>query len=197
MHPTRVAVPESGHFHAVRFYENAESLSRMVAGFVAEGLIANHPGILIATPEHRQAILRQLAALGYDIQQRKARGDLIVLDARETLATFMVDGMPDAQRFEETMAPLIDRTRGGRDAVVVRAYGEMVDVLWKDHLELAAIRLEMFWNQLAQTRRFSLLCGYSMGSFYKNAGFEEVCSQHTHVVAPNGHTARLNAERVN
>jgi hypothetical protein len=58
----------------------------------------------------------------------------------------------------------------------------MVDVLWQDGLTAAAIRLEMLWNQLAMTHDFSLLCGYSMGSFYKDAGMRDICAQHSHVV---------------
>jgi hypothetical protein len=64
-----------------------------------------------------------------------------------------------------------------------RACGEMVDVLWQDGLRAAAIRLEMHWNQLAMTHDFSLLCGYAMGSFYKDAGMRDVCAQHSHVIA--------------
>jgi len=193
----KVVVPAVGHFHAVRFYENAESLARMVAGFAAEGFITGQPAILIATPEHRHATVQQLVTMGFNIEQLKTQGDLIILDARETLATFMADALPDADRFEETMMPLIDRACRGRVDCVIRAYGEMVDVLWKDGMEAAAIRLEMLWNQLANRRKFSLLCGYSMGSFYKNAGFEDIVSQHTHVVSPDGAVAPLKPERVN
>jgi hypothetical protein len=39
----------------------------------------------------------------------------------------------------------------GRENATVRAYGEMVDLLWKDGLEEAAIRLETLWNELANT----------------------------------------------
>ena len=59
----------------------------------------------------------------------------------------------------------------------------MVDVLWQDGLTAAAIRLEMLWNQLAMTHDFSLLCGYAMGSFYKDAGMRDICAQHSHVIA--------------
>jgi DcmR-like sensory protein len=197
MSQPKVVVPAAGHFHAVRFYENAESLARMVAGFVAEGLITGHPAVLIATPDHRHATVQQLVTMGFNIEQLKAQGDLIVLDARETLATFMDDTLPDPDRFEATMMPIIDRACRGRVDCVIRAYGEMVDVLWKDGMEAAAIRLEVFWNQLANTRKFSLLCGYSMGSFYKNAGFEDIVSRHTHVVSPDGAVAPLKPERVN
>jgi hypothetical protein len=181
----------SGHFHAVRFYEDSESLARMVATFIAEGLIAGQPAIIIGTPDHRAAILNKLAAMALAIEKLEQKGDLLVMDARELLAAFMVDAMPSAERFESTMIPIIDKVNRGRTEPVIRAYGEMVDVLWKDGMEAAAVRLEMLWNQLAHTRRFSLLCGYSMGSFYKDASFEDICREHTHVISTDGAAAPL------
>jgi hypothetical protein len=81
---------------------------------------------------------------------------------------------------------LIERACRGRKDCVIRAYGEMVDVLWQAGQTAAAIRLEMLWNQLAQTHSFALLCGYSMGHFYKDASQVEIRRQHTHVVSDSG-----------
>ena len=179
----------AGHFHAVRFYEDAQSLARMVATFVAEGFIESLPAVVIATPDHLDAILEKLSGMSFDLDHLKQQNDLIVLDAREALALFMVDGMPKAEKFESAMLPVIDKACRGRQDCVIRAYGEMVDVLWKDGMEAAAVRLEMLWNHLANTRDFSLLCGYSMGSFYKDAAFDAICHQHTHVLSLDGAAA--------
>src|SRR5258708_18727093 len=81
----------SGHFHAVRFYENKTSLSRTVSDFLAEGLAVAHPALLIATPEHREAVLQELRARHVDVDEAEAAGDLLLLDARETLRAFMLD----------------------------------------------------------------------------------------------------------
>jgi hypothetical protein len=62
----------------------------------------------------------------------------------------------------------------------------MVDLLWKDGLTVAAIRLEVLWNQLAMTHDFSLLCGYAMGNFYKDAEIEDICRQHSHAISAEG-----------
>jgi hypothetical protein len=34
-----------------------------------------------------------------------------------------------------------------------------------------------------------------MGSFYKDAGFRDICDQHTHVLSTSGAAARLNAAK--
>ena len=52
----------SGHFHAVRFYENDESLCRIVAEFLGEGIVSGQPALVIATPEHRDDIVQELRA---------------------------------------------------------------------------------------------------------------------------------------
>ena len=62
----------------------------------------------------------------------------------------------------------------------------MVDLLWQDGQQQAAIQLEMLWNQLAAREDFALLCGYAMGTFYKTATLDAVRAQHTHIVADNG-----------
>jgi DcmR-like sensory protein len=110
-----------------------------------------------------------------------------MLDAEDTLDQLLVNGMPDAERFTQLMVPMIERACGGRRCLV-RIYGQMVDVLWKNNMRDAAIRLELLWNQLAMTQTFSLLCGYALGHFYYDANVADICSQHTHVVAADGKT---------
>ena len=55
-----------------------------------------------------------------------------------------------------------------------------------DGLEAAAIRLETLWNELANTHDFKLLCGYSMGNFYKGAALDDIRGQRSHVIAETG-----------
>jgi hypothetical protein len=190
--PMPHAAPTSGHFHAVRFYENKESLCRIVAEFLGEGLITRQPALVIGTPEHCAGIIGELRERHFDVDRMQAAGDLLVLDARETMATFMVDGVPAAELFHATASQAITRVCGRRRNRTIRAYGEMVDLLWQDGQTTAAVRLEMLWNKLAMTQDFSLLCGYSMGSFYKDAGVSEICNQHTHVVGVDGRPAPQN-----
>src|ERR1700730_10115209 len=95
--------PEPGHFHAVKFYETRESLCRIVAEFLGEGLITQQPVLIIATHEHRAGITAELRARHFDVDGMQGAGDLLLLDASEALATFMVDGMPRDDRFNAAM----------------------------------------------------------------------------------------------
>ena len=176
------------HFHAVRFYENDNSLCRIVSGFIAEGFALDQPALIIATQPHIDAVVKNLIAATIDVEALKEKGDLLLLDARATLATFMVNGRPDPDFFKASATTALDALSCGRSKTI-RAYGEMVDVLWKDGMSVAAIKLEMLWNRLANTHDFSLLCGYSMGNFYRNATIDDVCRHHTHVVSDSGEVA--------
>jgi hypothetical protein len=174
-----------GHGHAAKFYENEASLYRTVSRFLAEGLAGGHPVVMIATPEHERGIEDMLRASRIAVMDARRQGDLVMLDAEETLGAFMVDGHPDRHLFEEQIGGIIEQMLRGRSHAVLRAYGEMVDVLWKQGRPDAAIELEILWNQLLAKYDFSLLCGYSMGNFYKEPRrFQDVCEQHTHVVDP-------------
>jgi hypothetical protein len=180
------------HFHAVRFYENAESLSRIVAEFVGEGLAAGGPALVIATPQHAGMFESQLSSRGFDVVGLKRTRDLSLVDADTMLRRFMCDGMPNPALFKEAAAPLLEHLSRGRTPATVRAYGEMVDVLWKSGETVAAVKLEMLWNELAHSHDFSLLCGYSMGNFYKRAAVQKICSHHTHVLSPTGELRAVN-----
>ncbi len=172
------------HQHAVQFYGSDESLFGTVASFISEGLIFGQPAIVIATPAHCQAVLAELSRRLINVEQARRIGDLVCMDAEDTLATFMAGGRPDQAAFQKNVGDVIERTLAGRAHTPVRAYGEMVDVLWKNGLADAAITLEILWNELAHSHAFQLLCGYSMGNFYKQAAhFEQICQLHTHMVA--------------
>jgi hypothetical protein len=169
--------------HAAKFYETESSLYDTVASFLREGLAAGHPAILIATPSHTEGIERQLGDRLIDVPRARRTGDLVVLDAEDTLGTFMISGRPDAELFEFHVGSIMEQVLRGRRHAQVRAYGEMVDVLWKQGLADAAVELEILWNKLALKYAFSLLCGYSMGNFFKQANqFQEVVSQHSHIM---------------
>ncbi len=196
MRKTRSSNGAPAHHHAVQFYGAESSLFTTVAGFLSEGLIAGQPAVVIATPTHVDGICGQLRDRLIDVDEARRAGDLVILDAEEMLSLFMVNGEPDPALFDRNVGGLIRQTIGGDSRTVLRAYGEMVDILWKQGQPDAAIKLEILWNTLADKHRFALLCGYAMGSFYKQPKHAaEVVEQHSHVVGASHNVVPFSRKR--
>ena len=166
--------------HLVHFYETETSLYDAVAQFSTTGIAAGEPVIYIATPAHRSALLKRLKRNGCRIESAVASGQLTLLDARQTLSRFSVGSELDWGKFSSLMGAIIEEKVGGRQDVRVRLYGEMVDLLWRDGYQQAAIRLEEMWNDLSKVHSFSLLCSYRLGNFYKADPrlLDQVCATH-------------------
>ncbi len=173
--------------HDVQFYDRDEFLADTVARFLADGVKAGQPLIVIATKRHRAAFADTLRQMGFDPDGAVGAPQPIWLDARQTLASFMEGAMPNPELFTATVGSVFDKTVGERGYLVARAYGEMVDLLFKDGNIEGAIELEKLWNGLAGRHAFSLLCAYSMGNFYKESqarALSRVCAQHGRVLPP-------------
>lgn len=70
----------------------------------------------------------------------------------------MVEDIPDPVLFDATIGAIVERAaRGGR---TVRAFGEMVSLLWADGNVTGALALETLWNDMALKRDFFLMCAY-------------------------------------
>jgi hypothetical protein len=154
--------PASGQ-HIAQLYTEHQFLARAVGQFVGDGLRQGDAALVIATPLHWRAILRRLETDDLDVLRLRRRGQLVIRDAEDTLAEFMVDGMPDRERFRAVIGRVIDATRDA-GFVRTRAFGEMVDILRRADVT-ATIRLEELWNELLVERGIALLCGYSLDTF--------------------------------
>ena len=173
-----------GPYHAVQFYATDDGLFSSASAFLAEGLVAGEPAMIIASASHCAGLLQHLSARFIHVEHARRNGALLVLDADEMLARFMVGGLPDPERFDTNITRFIDQVMPGRPASGLRAYGGMVDILWQQGHTDAAIRLEVLWNKLATRFGLALLCGYAMGSACKPARLHDICSHHTHIFGP-------------
>lgn len=169
--------------HIVHTYQDPAVLAESVAEYLAAGLRAGEAAMVIARPQHRRKFIRALAHHGVDAQACIAEGQLRMLDAEETLARFMADGAPEWKRFQQAIGALIAEARLSYGKV--RAYGEMVDVLWQQGSRDAAIRLDEYWNELGKLQTFSLFCAYLMDpldSKSYDGSMQCVCKVHSHLI---------------
>jgi signal transduction histidine kinase/CheY-like chemotaxis protein len=173
------------HRHAVQFYENDESIGSVLATMMGDALRHGAPVVIVATEPRRLDFCARLESQGVNVGAARTSAQLALHDAHEVLATFMVDGSPDRDRFGAEVGRIIERAKSARPRARLRVYGEMVDVLWKEGNPEAAIRLEELWNELGHLHNFSLLCAYDMQNFRDAShaeAFARVCHNHTHVI---------------
>ena len=167
--------------HIVQFFDSDESRAETVAGYLAEGYRRGEPLIVIARSSNWTAMVEHLQALKVPVHKLIAREVLLFKDATDTLRQLSRNGVPDAGAFEAVIAPAVLRmARRGR----VRAYGEMVDILAQRTDMPDVLRLEHFWNDLAERTALSLMCGYSAAHFVAtntHAALRHICRAHTHV----------------
>lgn len=156
-----IEAPVGRHF--AQLHRSHDTLVESIGLYVVTGLRRGHGVIVILTPDHREALLRHAWYYDIDAEQRQRRGQLVMLDADDTLSLFMHRGMPDWHAFRRAVSGALEtaaRAGGG----TVRAYGEMVNVLWQMGRHEAAIQLEDFWNELSRIHPFSLFCSYHLDS---------------------------------
>jgi PAS domain S-box-containing protein len=170
--------------HFVHFFEKDAFLVDSLRGFIGEGLGRDEPALVILTPEHLAALEDRLAADGIDLAAARSRGRYRALDAADTLSLFMAGDRPDPARFRRVMGEVL-RPMVPPGGGCVRAFGEMVALLWADGRKQGAIELEELWNDLATSFRFTLYCAYPMSLFAsadEAEKFGHVCTRHTRVI---------------
>ena len=122
-----------------------------------------------------------------DVQSLIANDQFIPLEAAETLAKFMNKGWPDQMRFIEVTQGIIKRASKGNRRV--RAFGEMVALLWAEGNRPATIRLEKLWNDIGKSDTFSLFCAYPKHGFNAegcHGSLIDICSAHSRVITTTG-----------
>ena len=152
------SVPDCSHEHAVLLYETDEALLSRLEDFVLEGIGRNESVVFIGTKAHRDHIANAIEAGGFSVAGLTRLDRLFMLDAAETLWRFMDGGMPNPESFGAVIGEVLERaTAGGRK---VRAFGEMVALLWEQRNYAATVRVETLWSDLCARHDFPLLCAY-------------------------------------
>jgi hypothetical protein len=176
------------HGHFVQLYDHdASLLSKNVAHYLSEGLKRDESALVVATREHTDAFVVELQKLGVNTEQAVSESRLLMLDAQRTLGEFMIDGQPDRERFERVIRAAMSKVQVA-GPTGLRAYGEMVGILWTAREYTAAIRLEEFWNKLLHGGNFTLFCSYPIDIFaedFQISGVDALLCDHTHLI-PNG-----------
>ena len=168
--------------HVVQIYENDEKFLDLLFGFVSGGIVAKEYTIVIATSVHLKALHDKLKSNGFDLAKITREGLYISIDAEIALSKFMVNDWPDENLFIQLVMDLIGTAK--KDGRTVRAFGEMVAILWAKGQIGATVRLEHLWNKFCETQAFCLFCAYPQSGFTQDAAESvmHICSAHSKLV---------------
>jgi hypothetical protein len=172
--------------HLVQIYDQEDAFMNSLEGFVGGGIRKGDGVIVIAVSRHFQMLEDRLKVTGLDLRDARLKDQYIPVDANEAITRFLVNDWPDENLFQLMVGGLLTRARGnGRR---VRAFGEMVALMWEKGLEGATVRLEHLWHELCQREALPLFCAYPKCCFTETAGdsINQICAAHSKVIAPDG-----------
>lgn len=170
--------------HLVQIYQNDLTFLNTLEGFAGDGFIKGESVVIIASPNHIEQLNKRLAVHGFDIEKLKADDQYIPLDAQDSLDSFMVNDWPDEKLFNMMVANVMERAT--KDDRRIRAFGEMVAILWEQGKNGATVQLENLWHRL-QNNKFCLYCAYPKSGFTQNAveSMRTICNTHSLVIDGN------------
>src|ERR1051325_4613923 len=163
--------------HVVQFYDAEESLVGVVGSYLSAALAEGDSVVVIAAPGHRQGVRSALAGGGMDLDVAERGHPLAPLGAATTWGGVAIDGRIGSTAFDREVGGVVRAaSASGRP---VRAYGEMVALLWEAGDVDGAIRLERLWNELGDRTPFSLFCAYPAASLTVPGAFGEISALHS------------------
>ena len=177
--------------HIVELYaEDDQLLTRNVSRYLLEGLRRGEGLVVIDTPEHTRDVARHLVEEEPDgTHLAVASGRLRYLDAEATLAAMLAVGLEDLDGCRSLLGDILAGVRVRSTTGSVRAFGEMVSLLWEETRREEAARLEELWNTVLMEHRCSLFCAYRIDLFDRHrdaAALQPIVSTHHHILAGAG-----------
>lgn len=171
--------------HVLQIYETNEAFLNTLGGFVGDGINSNDCSIVIATRAHLDSLESRLISHGVNVDSLISEDLYIPIDAEEALAVFMVNDWPDPELFFNMVSGLIQRGRlKNRN---IRAFGEMVALLWAQGNNGATVQLEHLWNRYCSQQEITLFCAYPKSGFTDDAeqSINHICAAHSRIISGN------------
>lgn len=176
-----LAEPSRAREHLVHFYDRELILMNSLEAFVLRGLMEGEAVVIIALPSHRATLEARLVGHGLNLPKLEETDQLLLVDAQAALSSFLRDGMPNEALFEEHLGGLLARVRARHRTV--RAFGEMVGILWMQGNESATIHLEELWHRHCEREGLMLYCAYADASFAAHPEARQcICASHSRVI---------------
>jgi hypothetical protein len=169
--------------HVVQIYESDTLFIDTLAGFVGSGINTGDCCIVIATAAHLDTLKLRLENYGIRVDTLIEDNRYLPLNAEQALAKFMLNGWPDETRFMETVSTIIRMARKSNRRI--RAFGEMVAILWAQGYSGATVQLEHLWNKVCAKESLCLFCAYPKSGFTGDiqSSLDHICAEHTKMIS--------------
>lgn len=154
--------------HLVQFYENDRIFLNTLEGFAGSGILAGESVIVIATAKHIASLNKRLHTHGFKLTDLQAADMYIPIDVNDVFPQILVNGRLDEAQFNKYVTDLINRAKQGNRKV--RAFGELVAVLWEQGSCGVTVELEHLWHKLYHRLNFTLYCAYPKIGFTQSPG---------------------------
>jgi len=173
--------------HALHFYAEDARLATTVAAFLAPAFSGEDAVIAIGTRAHLSAIEQRLRSDGHAVDAVRKTGRYVTMDVERIIPALLRNGLPTQETFDAAVGAHVAKLaeRHGH----VRAFGEIVSVLWGRGKQQAAMRLEELWNDALGYHPLSLICGYSLRGArppVDEPGQRRIMSVHSRLIAADG-----------
>jgi len=184
--------PSDGHgFHELQIYSNDAALLDGFTSFIAGVLNAGNAVLLLATEAHRRGLSQKLQTQGFDLGAVIKSGCYLPVDARETIASFVVDDQPDPDQLGSMVGNFVKTASKAPNGATRRVFacGECAPFLWMQGKLDAALRVEELWEATSHKYGLGTLCGYISGGLQGDKDqriFQAICSVHSTVIRNNG-----------
>ena len=166
--------------HLLQLFDDSDSRAAAVSRFVTDGLRQGDSLLIVMTHENWNEVAIRLRSSGAAWERALQSGQLTVRDAAAAMASFMRNGRPDRDLFNQTVGTLVSQLNS-RDRHL-RIYGEIVDLLATEGDYRSAQQLEELWNELGRRESFTLFCGYAAVNFGDPGTAEalkQICRSHS------------------
>ena len=172
--------------HEVQFYSNESVFLNTFANFITPIIKSGDVVIVTASERHRNELASVLQSRGVDVTSAAAEGYYVAIDPAEPLSGFMVNDVPNRDRFFKVASDVVERAANSAKSKHSRisACGEVAPTLWAQGKADAAIRIEQLWDEIVRRYDLDTLCAYPLAHFHGKKGemmFKKICAEHTTV----------------
>ena len=148
--------------HEAYFYHSNDALVQRLTRVVRESLNDNRFAMLFLTREHKDLLEMALRASGVDVDTAMRESRMRLLDARALCDRLLEGDRIDQQRFDAAFDKLLaEGVSSGKEITVC---GEIVNLLWQEGRQEAALQLERLWDDVLRRHNLHIFCVYESPS---------------------------------